>query len=284
MKQELSIADLLNATAEQMRVDFQKLDQLRHPGEKGRGREDVLRRFLSEYLPGRFGVDTGFVIDARGETSGQMDVVLYDKASAPVFKLSDNVRVFPVESVAGVVQVKSSLHSRELESAVHNLATASKLDRTAGQQPYSIVAGVMLPALGNLVADVSGRSPSDDADAQGFLVSGEPVLTAIFAFEGDDLDKLAPRLRDLSKDPLTRVPLVCVLNRGVISYFSEGAFGPLCAYWQDSKLAFTFADDAARALHVFYQMVAFGVTRKAPIMPRYGAYTGISESRLHFLE
>lgn len=84
---------------------------VRHPGELGAGRERVVREFLAKYLPKRFGVSHGFVFDATGAISEQMDVVVYDDLECPVFLSAGNVRFFPCEAVVCVGQVKSSITS-----------------------------------------------------------------------------------------------------------------------------------------------------------------------------
>jgi hypothetical protein len=49
-----------------------------HPGEVGSGREEILRRFLRDYLPKRFDVSSGFVFDSEGNISRQLDIIVAD--------------------------------------------------------------------------------------------------------------------------------------------------------------------------------------------------------------
>src|SRR3990172_8152705 len=96
----MKLSDVMRAVADKMRVDFQRItSQVTHPGVKGAAREDVLVEFLKDYLPGRIGVSSGFIVDHNGNLSPQCDVILFDKPSAPVFKISDTVRILPAETV-----------------------------------------------------------------------------------------------------------------------------------------------------------------------------------------
>ncbi len=105
---EFRVSELLKSVAEQMRVALrQKL--IPHPGELGTGREEVVRDFLRKHLPKRFGVSTGFVFDAQGKVSRQIDVVVYDAYLCPSFETVGGKMFFPCESVVAVGEAKSQL-------------------------------------------------------------------------------------------------------------------------------------------------------------------------------
>lgn len=53
-----------------------------HPTAKGDGREDLLRRFLAERVGTTFGVSKAEVVDSEGNTSGELDVVIFDQSVA----------------------------------------------------------------------------------------------------------------------------------------------------------------------------------------------------------
>jgi hypothetical protein len=101
-----------------------------HPGENGRAREEILRRFLREVVPPDFGVETGFVIDAAGGVSRQIDIVIYRHGRFPVLDVG-GVKHFLVESVAAVLEVKAAITSAtQLTDALVNVASVKALDRT----------------------------------------------------------------------------------------------------------------------------------------------------------
>jgi hypothetical protein len=48
-------------------------------------------------MPKRFNVDSGFVIDALGNRSKQMDIVIYEANYTPVFEIVDGKNPFHVK-------------------------------------------------------------------------------------------------------------------------------------------------------------------------------------------
>ncbi len=135
---EFRVHDLLKSVAGQMRIALQQ-KLVSHPGELGTGREEVIREFLRQHLPKRFGVSTGFVFDAHGKVSRQIDVIIYDAYSCPAFEAAGGKMFFPCESVVAVGEVKSQLTStKKVSEAFDNLRSVKELDRSAGHQNISI--------------------------------------------------------------------------------------------------------------------------------------------------
>jgi hypothetical protein len=67
-------------------------------------------------------VSTGFVVDALGGKSKQIDVVVYRTDYAPVFEIG-RVKHFLVESVVAVLEVKAAIDSQaDLTRALENIA------------------------------------------------------------------------------------------------------------------------------------------------------------------
>ena len=58
-------------------------------GQIGLARESPLRRKLMQLLPGGVGIGSGCVIDSLGNTSKQMDVILYEEDLCPVFSVNE---------------------------------------------------------------------------------------------------------------------------------------------------------------------------------------------------
>lgn len=139
--QNFNVTDLIASEAERLVVAFrQKL--VGHPGEFGRGREEIVREFLRQQLPKRFNVSSGFVFDVHGNVSEQTDVIVYDAQECPVFTVAGGVSFFPCEGVVCAGQVKSHITSRtEYEGALQNLHSVKSLDRSAGGANFSLSTG-----------------------------------------------------------------------------------------------------------------------------------------------
>src|SRR4051794_32859115 len=73
-----------------------------HRGTRGSLREVAFRRTLRQMLPKRFGVGTGEIVDAMGNRSPQLDVIVYDRSEGFLFSEIEDTIVAPIESVYGV--------------------------------------------------------------------------------------------------------------------------------------------------------------------------------------
>ena len=106
---------------------------LPHSGLVGSENENAIAAVLRDFLPTQFGVEVNaIVIDRCGRTSRQADIVIYDAhMQASFFR-----KVFPVEIVYAVIEVKTSMGSTEAKSALDNLASVSELEFHPLLTPY----------------------------------------------------------------------------------------------------------------------------------------------------
>ena len=123
-------------------LDREVLNQLdltksiEHPGESGRAREQIVAAYLRRVVPADFGISTGFVFDAKGGISRQMDVIIYRTGYHPVLEIG-GIRHFMVESVVAVLENKASITSTQaLRNAFENIRSVKILDRTNGGKNY----------------------------------------------------------------------------------------------------------------------------------------------------
>lgn len=79
---------------------------LMHPGMKGDDTEDNWREWLMAYLPNRYAVAKGVVIDADGNESEQIDVIIYDRQYSYLVLKHNETFLIPAESVYAVFEVK----------------------------------------------------------------------------------------------------------------------------------------------------------------------------------
>lgn len=173
---------------------------------KGEESERLLRDFLAGFLPKRFAVGTGYIVDRHETLSYETDVVIYDALNGAVYPLTRRVVMVPVEGVAAAIEVKARLYggylreefvkARLLKSLAHSapppfvglLAFGNKnpLSRAASEyrrliREYGASAGFDAVA----VLDQGLVTPARAADAARDLVCMEAL----------DLDTLAGFLR-----------------------------------------------------------------------------------------
>ena len=191
----VKFAELVENSAAVMRLDLARSRlATKHPGLKGAGAEEILAKFLVARLPTSLGVTTGHVVDAKGNLSKQVDVIIYDALRTPVLFESalNGWDVVPAEGVLAVIEVKMHLTASHLTGVVENCQSVLGLSR-----------------------DAYIGSPVPTVAAYGKTWSELPIYYSVFAFEADNM--YASELNGLLKDlPLhQRVGSVCYLDQGV---------------------------------------------------------------------
>jgi hypothetical protein len=134
--------------------------QAPHAATRGALYEQLIRDFLSEYLPQQFYVGTGQVVGStlslnpEGEitsVSRQTDVVIFDALHHPI--LLPKYELFPIEGTLATIEVKSKLGKSELvgdeksAGALKNIASVKSLGSWARDQ--SVISDFIEPSLLN---------------------------------------------------------------------------------------------------------------------------------------
>lgn len=125
-----------------------------HDGVMGDVNERHFIEFLTRHLPKRYAVDSAIVIDSNGETSDQIDIVVYDNQYTPTLLGQHDHRFVPAEAVYAVIEVKPTINKVYLEYAGGKAASVRKLERTSvpikhaggefpAKPPIEIVSGIV---------------------------------------------------------------------------------------------------------------------------------------------
>lgn len=125
------LAGILASAARRLRADFEASATIVHRGSKGTVRETDVLAFLQKYLPATVrAAGSAEIVSADGQTSGQMDIVIYDPSAPPLFD-SNDYRILPAECVYAVIEVKSKLDAAELRRSVETIAKVKRMPKTA---------------------------------------------------------------------------------------------------------------------------------------------------------
>ena len=100
--------------------------------------EAVFRKWLSGFLPKRYGVTSGYVVSpglSNDEKIPHFDVIIYDQLDSPILWIEDNPDsseqgrslAIPVEYVRLILEIKSSLSPRTVKDSLNHLADLSSL-------------------------------------------------------------------------------------------------------------------------------------------------------------
>jgi hypothetical protein len=120
----------IKSAARKMLIDFEDTKHIKHQPTKGRAREQtIIENFLGQFLPSRYGVSSGVIIDAENTQSRSQDLIIYDQTNTPILHDLTADKLFFPESVLATIEVKSTLTARELEKAVINTASVWQLKR-----------------------------------------------------------------------------------------------------------------------------------------------------------
>ena len=192
---------VFRAISEQMRKDFDISAQISHSGSKGLYREGALRKFLSERrLPGRFGIGKGEIVGPARNVSRECDLIIYDQLDGLSLIYKEATQVYPIECVAGIVEVKSTLNKTKFLEALENIKSVKCLTpREAVSKPM----------------------------AGGFTLScGRPrPFGAVFGYRlgGNSLDSLVANLEEWEREnPKECWPnVIAVLGEGVIHHYKR---------------------------------------------------------------
>ncbi len=109
-----------------------------HTGEYGTYREAVVRDFLRFIIPRSLDISTGFLMTSMDDISTQCDVVIFDANMTPIYEEGDRQRFFPIESVHGIGEVKSTLSKADFKDAINKLARNKALSERMISNPTII--------------------------------------------------------------------------------------------------------------------------------------------------
>ena len=94
---------------------------------KGEFRERRVISGLRPFIPMRYTLSSGIVVNASSKFSKQQDIIISDTVTVPPFLASTELSVHAIESISGVIEVKSVATTDEIRKAVENVASVKTL-------------------------------------------------------------------------------------------------------------------------------------------------------------
>jgi len=108
-----------------------------HSGAKGDATEEIWLQLLSKYLPERYCAAKAFVVDSRGASSDQIDVVIFDRQYTPFIFKYEKQTIIPAESVYAVFEAKQAINLKHLKYAQEKVTSVRQLHRTSLPIPHA---------------------------------------------------------------------------------------------------------------------------------------------------
>lgn len=135
--EDISLKELFASMQNQMSAQLNtNRANITHTGSKGDALENAWIEWLRKYLPSRYSVDKGIVIDSGGKISHQIDIVIYDNWFTPFIFSQNGFHYIPAEGVYAIFEVKpdisaSSDKKHNIEYAGEKIESVRVLDREA---------------------------------------------------------------------------------------------------------------------------------------------------------
>ncbi len=206
MSQRNKLDEIFRAIAGQMQADFQATQRVvQHKGLKGKAAENnVVAAFLRRYLPETLTIrQNAEIISSSGDVSTECDVLICDPSTPPLWS-ANKVEIVPIESVHGLIEVKSVLSPRDLRDAWAKTAAIKRYPKTAWVPGNRLLRPVV--------------------EFYGKQWEYFPTVGFVFAFTSrSSLKTLRGLLWELAQDtePEHRLDGVWILNKGSILWWSE---------------------------------------------------------------
>lgn len=98
-----------------------------HNPSSGELRESYLIDFFKKLVPSSVELTSGFLTDSTGNISQQLDLIVTQKTSLPLFTMKEGLSIVPVESALLVAEIKSTLETSSLDQVKNQNAKISTL-------------------------------------------------------------------------------------------------------------------------------------------------------------
>lgn len=112
-------------------------ETFKHSGNKGTSNENNFSDFVRQYLPRRFEIGNGEIIDSFGNRSGQADIVIVSDDHPFAFS-PNRPGLFFIEGVLSVGEIKTVLTSQELKNTLNNSVLYKNLKMTHSKSSITI--------------------------------------------------------------------------------------------------------------------------------------------------
>ena len=145
MEKKFEIAKYIESVGRKLVSEFEDARELgADPNAKGAGIESATRKQLESLLPSILNVGQGYIIDSYGNTSRQIDLVLFERNLCPVFSINESPEstYYPCEGVVAAIEIKSQMRKREVFDAAEKAISVRKLQRRFRERRGEVTFGI----------------------------------------------------------------------------------------------------------------------------------------------
>ena len=238
------LKESFSSISKKMVIDFVEMtSRISHNGERGNAREDMLSDYLRQYLPEKYKLSKGIVIDSKDTQSRQVDIIIHDKDCTPYLQQYDSTVIVPIETVACTIEVKSSLDKSELEKSIENVSSVRKLKKQS-------VNGRLFPTAGMVFA-------FDSTASMDTLYSNFVSMVANYS-------------------PEERPSCLCVLGKGLI-VCADKADSSRIVMLPSGNTYYALLKNSNDSLLIFYLLLMQVLSSSITFVPNMMEYAQVSE-------
>lgn len=135
-------------------LETAELSLKQHSPSQGLVSENSWVKVFRSYLPKRYEVSTGTIVDSEGSKSDQIDIIIYDQHFTPILLDQSGHQYIPIEAIYAIFESKQHIDKGHLIYSGDKARSVRKLKRTSipiahagGQYPakalFPIIAGVI---------------------------------------------------------------------------------------------------------------------------------------------
>lgn len=196
----------------------EKTKRLIHPGEYGTHREQICKEYLRSIIPLRLDFGSGFIITDKGDVSTQIDIIIYDRNNTPLIENSEKQGFYPVETVAGIIEIKSDLSKTDFKTALNKLARNKRLKEVMSN-PVKIK------------RDRDGKfDPINDSYDNIFSI----LICNKLNFDLENLIQEIDKYYEIDIQPWQKHNLILSIEDGLLAYFDNNSKSLMYPYLGES--------------------------------------------------
>ncbi len=124
---QLDLAQVFHLLQRKLLAALETTGVFEHPSANGTATEQIWIETFSQFLPTRYRAVPAFIINSSGHRSRQIDIAIYDIASAPPLFPNPAGLHIPIESIYAVFEVKPTISKQFLEDAAEKAASVRAL-------------------------------------------------------------------------------------------------------------------------------------------------------------
>ena len=249
---------------------------LTHHGETGSNLEFAVRDFLGEYLPGNFGIESGFVrsLDDLSWQSRQIDVLLTRKDIGQALAVLPGSKVFPIEALVGFMEVTQTLNKKKLAKDFEKVRDLKQKARRTYIVPYTFAKAMGLPVdktineAGHNTRLLKVEYAIEDLEPRFFYFA--------FSSQWKKTEVICKNLKEMGARLGVHCHGLFILDRGYFLHQPYGDYRVL--YRTDLPDAFVlFLNNIIEALNSFTvvpSVATIPIARYASVEERYEEYNG----------